>query len=102
MAINLSGAYNDTVSNVYAIGLLSVGNTPVEIKVGASALEGRQEILVYNDSNLVVYFGDATVTTSTGIPIEKGELVNLPFRDTLPVYLIASGGSNTVRIQELG
>lgn len=93
----------DILNNEGVQGTLSVGTTSIEVKVGASRLEGRKTVTVYNSSNRVVYWGyTSAVTTSSGTPIEKKQLVTFDVGDNLSVYLIAETGTNEVRITEAG
>lgn len=44
---------NSLVETVF--GMLNVGKTPVEVKVGATILAGRKEIYIVNDSSNVIF-----------------------------------------------
>ena len=81
-------------------GALTVGTSAVEVKVGASQLTNRKHVTLYNNSNTTIYWGlDSGVTTSTGTPIQKGEMV--PWAaSTATIYVIAGSAGNDTRITE--
>lgn len=73
-----------------------------EAKVGVTRLSKRQLILLTNTSSSIVYFGPSGVTTSTGVPLRKDELISLPFGENIAVFLIcAPTESATVTVQEI-
>lgn len=81
-------------------GALTVGTSAVEVKVGVSQLTNRKHVTLYNNSNKTIYWGlDSGVTTSTGTPIQKGEMV--PWAaSTATIYVIAGSAGNDTRITE--
>jgi hypothetical protein len=82
-------------------GAITVTNTATEVKVGASPLENRKSVTVYNNGNQTIYWGYTNaVTTSTGTPIEKKQTVEFAVGDGQSIWLIASSGSQDVRITE--
>lgn len=100
MPIEQGSEYSDVLSDAYVAGVISVSNSQIEAKVGASRLIGRETLRIYNNSNTTIYFGPTGVTSSTGEPIFKNQWVNIPIGD-IAVYLItASGTASDVRIQE--
>jgi hypothetical protein len=93
----------DILNNSGTQGALTVGITPIEVKVGVSPLEGRKVVTVFNNSNRTIYWGYTSgVTALTGTPIERDQLAVFEVGDSLPIYLVASTGSNNVRITEAG
>ena len=92
---------SDVINSAYVSTTLVIGTTEVELKVGASPLSERQEILLFNESTVTLFFGPTGVTTSTGIPIDSQETVNLPMGEAISVFIIAGTAGNTIRIQEL-
>lgn len=100
MGISNSSEFSDVLTDAYVAGVISVSTTQTEAKVGASRLANRENLRIYNNSNVTIYFGPAGVTASTGEPIFKNQWVNIPIGD-IAVYLItASGTATDVRIQE--
>jgi hypothetical protein len=84
-------------------GALVVGTTAVEVKVGASRLEGRKEVTLLNNSNTTIYWGYTNaVTVSTGTAILKNQMVTWSCGDNLSIYVIAGSAGNNCRITEAG
>jgi hypothetical protein len=87
----------------YQSTVVSVGTTEVEAKAGGTRDVKRQRLLLYNDSNSIVYYGPTGVTVSgstRGVPIYKRQTVIIPIGD-VGLYLIAGSASNDVIVQEL-
>lgn len=102
MPIGGSGLRADVINASAVITTLVVSSSAAEAKVGASRLSGRQELFLYNASNRTVYWSpDPSVTTSTGIPFDAGEALDLPFGDAIAIYVIADTGSNNVIVMEM-
>lgn len=83
---NISSA---ALTDSMTVGQITVGTTPVEIKVGAQALANRRLVKVYNaDQTNKIYVGTSSgVTTSTGYPIKP---------DSAETFIIAAGSSVTL------
>lgn len=80
---------SNIITNTSISGAISVGTTPVEAKVGATALTSRLFVLV-TASNGTIYFGsDNTVTSSTGTPIIQNQPVSFSFSESVPIWLVA-------------
>lgn len=80
---------------------LTVGTTAIELKVGASRLEGRKLLTIFNNSNDTIYWGFSSgVTTSSGTPIFKNQMYSWSVGDNQGVYLIAGSAGNNCRITE--
>lgn len=97
-----SGQRDEVNEKGYASLVVSVSTTQVEAKCGANRLTGRQEIIVYNDSTNIIFFGPngVTATGSTkGIPIEQGCSVSITIGD-VALYLITASGTSSVIVQE--
>ena len=102
MGISYNPEFADVMQDGYVSGVVTVGTSQVEAKVGASRLEGREMLVIYNDSNSTIYHGPSGVTTSganKGIPILKGEFVSIMSGD-LGVFLITTGPGKNVIVQE--
>lgn len=101
MAITYDPELSDVLNDAFVAGVLSVTTSQVEAKVGASRLEGRENLRIYNNSAITVYYGPTGVTASTGEPIYRHQSVNIPVGEAIGVFLItASGTASDVRIQE--
>ena len=81
---------------------LTVGLTAIEGKAGATRLLGRQYIIFMALDSGLYYGFNASVSTSTGIPIYKSQLLMIPIGPDLPIYFIASAAGKKVRFQEVG
>jgi hypothetical protein len=100
--INFNPEFADVMQDDYIAGRVVVGTSAVEAKVGATRLDGREMLVIYNDSNRTIFHGPSGVTASgvnKGIPILKGEFVSVMVGN-LGVFLIASGAGNNVIVQE--
>lgn len=101
-------AYNDDQSAVADVlnnggiqGSLTVGTSPVEVKVGVSRLTGRKVVTIYNNSNSVIYWGFTnSVSTSNGTPIEKKQFIELNVGDITEVWVVCDSNGNNARITE--
>ena len=74
------------------------------ISVGGSNATGRQEIVLFNKSNVTIYLGPTGVTTSganEGLPLEPQESFTQTLSENLSLYGIADS-SATILIWELG
>jgi len=72
---------------------LSVGTSPTELKLNASAI-------LYNDGPGKVFLGPPDVSPSTGIPIEVGSGLALELTSGTRIWLV-SDSSATVRVIEI-
>jgi len=99
MGITFNPELSDVLSDNYAGGAVSVTNSQIEAKVGASRLAGREYLIIYNNGSQTIYFGPSGVTTTSGIPIEKNQSMGIPIGD-LGLFLITASGTQNVRVQE--
>lgn len=101
-SLGKSGQFNDVLDTTYVAGNITVGTSQVlAAAVGGANLVLRQELLIFNRSSAIIYFGPSGVTTSTGIPVGPNEVLNLPYGQSISVFLIAGTAGNTVTIQEM-
>lgn len=90
----------------FVAGEVDVGDTEVELRVGAAALSGRIRLrvkaLASNDD--VVYIIETGGGTSSGYPLLPGEELPQPFEfgaaSAVHVFAIAGSGTQKVRIIE--
>ena len=103
MAITGGGQYNEVDNVAYVSGSVSVTNTQIEAKVGASPLSGRQSLIIYNASTVTMYVGPTGITGATNaIPIFPQQERFMSVGENIRVYLIANtAGPHTAIIQEL-
>lgn len=101
MGINESSNYSDTNESVYLQGVVTVGVTEVEAKVGASRSPLRQFVRLYNKGTGTIYFGPTGVNSTIGEPLAKKQSVEIAASD-LGVYMIAGTGTVDVIVTEIG
>ncbi len=79
----------------------SVAVSPAQATLLAAAREGRQTVILINESTTDVRFGAAGVTTSNGalLPGGKGSSVTLDLQGA--IYAISTSGTVQVSIVEL-
>jgi hypothetical protein len=81
-----------------SVGVVTVTDTAVEAKAGASPLNRRHTLIVSNkDTAKSIYYGyAATVTDATGMPIAPGGMMAFDFapHQYVPVYLVAATGES--------
>ena len=65
-----------------------------------SNLPNRKSLVIYNRGAQEVYYGTTGVDDTTGIVIEKDELIILAVGDGVNIYLVTKTGNATVTIQE--
>lgn len=82
-------------------GTVSVGTSATELKVGASALENRDFIIIQPKANKIFIGFDPSVTTSNGIEVKKDQTISIAAGDNIPIYAITDTGTVDVRIGEL-
>ena len=71
----------------------TVGTTPVKI-----AQSGGTPIQIQIHTTASVYFGDATVTPSTGFRLDNGDREIFTLADSDALYAVQSAGSSTVYV----
>lgn len=105
---DISGLVDSGCSSVNEgsiIGPLSVTNVvPVELKVGATALEGRCRIVIFNDSSYLVYIGfSPTMTPNEGVLLNSGNNVEIKLDPTknMKIYALAYEGTAEIKIMEI-
>lgn len=79
---------------------VTVGGTPIPLP--ANPLVYRRALVVHNNGASTIYLGDASVTTSNGLPLLAGEKIAFDIQNNpnVTVYAI-SAGSVDVRLLEL-
>lgn len=101
----MSAGYNNNNIDICNISYLSttvsVSTTQVAVRVGGSNLASRQVLLIHNPpGNGPIYVGPSGVTTSTGVRISAGETVSYPLGDTLTMFAIKTGATQSIVVQE--
>jgi hypothetical protein len=84
-----------------AQGSISVGITPVELKVGVTPASDRISITFQPVGGDIYYGYIPGIDTSTGFLVRSESVVFLEAGDTLPIYAVAASGTVNVRVAEL-
>lgn len=100
MGFGFDGNRNDVNSGTLQQGTVTVGTSAVEAKSDTVALSGREQVRIYNKGPYTVYWGPSGVTTATGEPIYVDQWTDLPYADTIQVFLISGTASSTVVVTE--
>lgn len=101
MGVKDNSNFSDTNSTLYKTGRITVATTDTEAKVGVSRETERQFVRIYNDSNDIVYFGEAGTSTTDKEPLQKKQSVTIPITD-IAVMLQVSSGTADVIVTEIG
>jgi len=101
---DLPPSFDEAFDGNYVAGVLTIGTSAVVVKVGASAMVGRQEVIVFgNKTNTdTIYIGPADVSVTTGLPVEPGEAITFTFSANIALYAICGTAGQTARIHEVG
>lgn len=81
-------------------GNKTINTTESLASVGVSNLANRKSVVIFNRGGQTIYYGTTGVDDTTGIAIEKDEVIELELGDSIMVYLVTKTGSSTVTIQE--
>lgn len=81
-------------------GNISVGTIAVEVKVGATKLTNRQSVTLLPIDSKMYWGFNSTVTTSTGTPVYKNQLITFNALDTCSIWIICSTNGKNVRVTE--
>ena len=90
----------DVVDTSYVATSITVSTTQSQAKVGGSNLANRQMLVIVNNGPRTIYVGPTGVTTATGIPVRRRELVMVSTGENIDVYLITANGTADAVIQE--
>lgn len=82
-------------------GNLSVSTSAIEVKVGASPMDGRTVVTIQPLDGDIYYGYDSSVTTSTGTKIFQGQFFPFEATEKLSIYVIAASTIDC-RITEVG
>jgi hypothetical protein len=94
--------YVNNGPNIAARNLnITVGATEVELKSGASALEGRRLLMIQNLSNKEIYIGKTGVLSTTGLVIAARATISLDVGQDVALFALGSTTNQDVRVFEL-
>lgn len=99
----MSGYFNSQALDGPGLqGVISVGTTPILLKVGATVLAERKIVSIQPEGNKVYFGYTSGVTTSTGTRVFKDQIIQLEATSSLDIYLVSDKGSGiSVRITEV-
>ncbi len=88
------------ISGVY--GTITVGTSPIEIKVGGSPLSTRKLVTIDNTSNVTFYWGynNSISTTAYAGRIFKDQQASWAVGSNVSIWIVAGSGSNSAHISE--
>ena len=91
---------NSLVIGNWLFKKVTVGTTPVEVKVGASVLANRHSVLIQNlDDSVLLYVGNDDVNATTGngyVIFPKGTSLNDNIASTLSIYVVAPSNISVI------
>lgn len=101
----MSSGYNNNnidICNVsYLSATVSVSTTQVALRVAASNLLKRQVILIHNpQGNNPIFIGPTGVTATTGVRVSGGETVSYPIGESITMFAIKTGTTQSIIVQE--
>lgn len=81
----------DKISRPLLTGVKTITSTPQALYVGSERRKRRNQMIVYNESNYDIYYGDETVTTGTGMILPAGEIISFNFykNNTVDIYFVS-------------
>lgn len=91
----------DSISSGGINGSILVGTTAIEAKVGATRLDNRKNLTVYNNSKKNIYWGYSnSVSVSTGTPLSTGEMIIVKGEPDVEIWVISEDPLLDVRVTE--
>lgn len=101
---DLGPDFNNIFSSM-AEAVLLVGTTPIELKVGATALPGRELVTLFNDTPFILYYGGPSVSSSganKGTPVFRFQNVSIAAGENLSLWIVAptAGPNNNLILKE--
>jgi hypothetical protein len=91
----------EVVSGQMVQGVVTVGTTAVEAKVGGSPLAGRMAVRLFNKGPRTVFMGPTSgVTTATGEPLYKDQMTSFPIGPASTLWLVADQAGQSVIVWE--
>lgn len=99
---DLSTSDGLTNGGTYGNLVLTTAGTTYEAKVGASRLANRKSLTVIAFDNDMFWGYDSSVTTSTGTPLYRGQMIRFSIDPdtTFQIWLVCAASSKNARITE--
>lgn len=95
------GEFDDVFRDDYVSNQITVTTTPVELKVGASKLSGREYIFIVNLGNQTIWLNSSNAVSSTnGMPLEKGEKIGIPLGEPLTMWAVTATATAIISLSE--
>lgn len=102
MGLKYNGDLDDTNSNLYESGRVTVTTTGVSASVSGTPEENRQFVRINNVGNQTIYFGPSGLATSDMEPLLKKQTVEIAATSGIDVILKTDSGTVEVIVQEIG
>ena len=80
---------------------ISVAQSAVALKVGATNLTNRRTIVIQNQGPKSIFVGGASVTTANGVEVFLKSTLIIDISESQTVYAISATGTQNVRIFEV-
>ena len=80
---------------------ISVAQTAVALKVGATNLPNRLTLVIQNQGPKSIFVGGASVTTANGVEVFLKSTLIIDISESQTVYAISATGTQNVRIFEV-
>lgn len=80
-------------------GTLTVGATPVELKVGATPLANRK-VLLFQPDNRARWGTSNAITSSSGFKLNKKQYVEIEASDSVSFWIVSQAGTIDVTVME--
>ena len=76
----------------------AVTATTTAAKIPATPLAKRKSIMVRNDSGVVAYLGNSTVTTAglNGFKFNNGEVISVDLDSSIDLYVVLASGTGNI------
>ena len=100
-AINDDSEFSDVLEDVMVQGVVTIGTTQTEIRVGGSIEPEREVVRIYNSSNSTIFVGPSGVTTTTGEPLRRRQSMEMPI-GTQSLFAVVASGTADVIVWEIG
>lgn len=101
MAISFDPNRSDIDDSSAIAASKTVSTSQIEACVSSSPLDKRQTLIMFNNGPQIIYYGPSGITSATGIPIFKNQMVSITVGPSNRIYLVTATSTATVVIQEV-
>ncbi|GAG68679.1 unnamed protein product, partial [marine sediment metagenome] len=90
----------DCLTELVKTQRIKVTNTPTPLPL--HPLSGRRLLIIFNNSNATLYYGESDVSGGQGMPLLAGQPVSINIRETCKIYAVVSSAdvAKNIRILE--